>query len=53
LIQTEDGKNILVDTGFPEKLMRYPPVPEPASMDIRSGEYLLIMMPKGGKDPVN
>lgn len=41
LIQTDEGKNILVDTGFPEKFITQPPASEPYAMVARPQDYIL------------
>lgn len=51
LIQTDNGRNILVDTGFPEKFIHHPPVPESAAMDMRSGEFIVDHLATIGLTP--
>ncbi|WP_090342593.1 MBL fold metallo-hydrolase [Dyadobacter koreensis] len=53
LIQTDEGKNILVDTGFPESFISHPPAADPYAKVVRPQDYILNRISEIGLEAID
>lgn len=53
LIQTKNGKNILVDTGFPEKYITDPPLEEGVKVDVLQEDFIVNRLAEIGLNPAD
>ena len=54
LIQTDDGTNVLVDSGFPHSFITHPPGPQPPlglKLEMRSEDYVVNRLASIGLRP--
>lgn len=53
LIQTKNGKNILVDTGFPEKFITDPPISDDVKIDVHQEDFIVNRLAEIGLKPAD
>lgn len=53
LIVTKNGKNILVDTGFPEKFITDPPISDDVKIDVHQQDFIVNRLAKIGLEPAD
>jgi N-acyl homoserine lactone hydrolase len=53
LIETENGKNILVDTGFPEKFITNPPISDDVKVDVHQEDFIVKRLSEIGLKPTD